>query len=314
MSNELKTTLSNLPASIADLFAVDPGSDDLSGGITGGYAIVSIRGSKWRIKHGGTEEPVLNDEGDPRASLEVVMVDAAKNLSKIFYAENYSEGDAEAPDCSSLNGETPDVGVPNKQADSCAMCPNNQWGSRMTDAGKKAKACHDSRRIAVVPFGDLKNEAYGGPMLLRIPAASLGDLKTFGTQLNSKGISYKTIAVRLGFDIDVSYPKLTFKAIKRLEEAELLQIAEHLTSGAAAKVLEGNELAAEAPKVAEKAKPKATPAVDIDFEEEEEEAEEKAPPKKKAAVRAKTAAKKEAAASSVDDELDDILGDLDSLE
>lgn len=320
MSNEITKPAANLPASIADLFTVDAVAEDLSGGVTGGFAIVSIRGSKWRIKHQGNEEPVVNEEGEPKPSLEVVLVDASPKLSKIYYAENYSEGDAEAPDCSSINGEFPDAGVPNKQSDNCATCTHNQWGSRITESGKKAKACHDSRRIAVVPLGDLVNETYGGPMLLRVPAASLGDLKTFDSQLRGKGINYRTIGVRLGFDLDASYPKLTFKAVRLLNQDELTIVAEHITSGAAGRVLDQNETvvtpAAEpAPKPAPEPKPETKSAVDITFEEDPspEGATEKAPPKKKAAKKKEEAAPAPAASSDIDDELDGILGDLDNL-
>jgi len=318
VSKEITNTTANLPAAIADLFTVEAIEEDLSGGVTGGFAIVSIRGSKWRIKYAGNEDPVVNEEGEPKPSLEVVMVDASPALSKIFYAANYSEGDAEAPDCSSVNGVTPDVGVANKQADSCAMCEHNQWGSRITESGKKAKTCHDSRRIAVVPLGDLENESYGSPMLLRIPAASLGDLKTFDAQLRGKGISYRTIGMRLGFDMNASYPKLTFKAVRRLTEDELTIVAEHITSGNAARVLETSD-AVPAPAAAEvpDETPPAVDEVGDGLDGLDETPVEKAPPKKKVAPKKKAAAKKVEkpveTTSAVDDELDDILGDLDNL-
>jgi hypothetical protein len=80
--------------------------------------------------------------------------------------------------------------------------------------------------VAVVPLQDLKNASYGGPMLLRVPAASLKDLARFGQLLKGKGFPYNTVAVRLGFDHNASYPKLTFKAIRALEPAELGVIVE----------------------------------------------------------------------------------------
>ena len=53
-------------------------ADDLSAGVTGGFAVVSFRGSKWRVKYQGEEHPVLNADGDPIPSLEVVILKAGR--------------------------------------------------------------------------------------------------------------------------------------------------------------------------------------------------------------------------------------------
>lgn len=329
MSTQIANTNNTLPAAIADLFDADEMAEDLQGGVSGGFPILSIRGAKWRIKSGGEENPVLDDNDEPRPSVEVIIMKANKSLSKIYYEDNYSEGDAEAPTCFSTDGFYPDASSTTKQHENCAACPQNQWGSRITEAGKKAKQCHDNRRCAVVPSGDIENKVHGGPMLLRIPAASLGDLATFSKQLASKGVAYNGIVVRLGFDLNVSYPKLTFKAIRRVSEDEGVAMRAHFDSGAVDGVLsgEGSSVAA-TPATAE---PEPTPepedssAVDTTFEEEEVTEEKpalKSVPtgtvKKKAAAKKKAPAKKATAEptkaqSSVEDELDAILGDLDSL-
>lgn len=299
----------NIPAEYAGMFEAD--SDDLISGASGGFAVVSIRGSKWRIKSGGEETVVTNDEGDPMPTLEVVMIKASPALSKIYYAKSYEEGDAEAPDCYSTDGVKPSADAPNKQSDSCATCPHAVWGSKITPAGKKAKACQDSRRIAVVPAGDVENELYGGPMLLRVPAASLADLATFGKQLKAKGYPYNTIATKLGFDPNASYPKLTFKALRPLSEDELGTIAQHLQSDRLHQVLADDEFAAPAAPAAAPKKEE-TKTVDVDFEEPAPEAKAK-PAKKAAAKKAEPAPEKEEPKSDLDNDLDDILGELDGI-
>ena len=216
----------NLPAQFA---GIDMGdfSSDLSGGITGGFAVVSIRGSKWRVKHGGEETLLTNDDGDPIAGLEVVIVKANNNLSHIFYEGAYEEGSKEAPDCFSLDGIKPDPSSPKPQCKTCAACPQQVWGSKTSPAGKPITACNDARRIAVVPEGDIANEVYGGPMLLRVPAASLNDLKLFESRVIAKGKQYMTVATRLTFDPDASYPKLVFRAMRPLSDPQLDQLVEH---------------------------------------------------------------------------------------
>lgn len=193
--------------------------NDLAGGITGGYGLMGYRGKVWTIRHRGTDMQLMREDGDgPRNSIEVVILKANPQLSKIWYENGYVEGSQEAPDCSSANGIIPDQGVPKKQHDVCATCPKNAWGS--DPRGGKGKACGDSRRLAIVPLPDLRNESLGGPLLLRCPAASLQDLATFSQQMQAQGYPYNSIGIRISFDPKESYPKFQFQAIRPLTDAE----------------------------------------------------------------------------------------------
>lgn len=195
--------------------------NDLSAGISAGFGLVGYRGKVWSLKHRGEETQLMRDDGDgPKASIEVVMVKASTHISKIFYENGYVEGSSEAPDCFSTNGIVPDASVQKKQCASCANCPMNAWGSRVTPAGKQGKRCSDSKRVAVVPAADIPNEAFGGPLLLRVPAASLQDLATYGTKLGQIGYPYFAVVTRIAFDPAESYPKFTFGAIRPLTDAE----------------------------------------------------------------------------------------------
>jgi len=321
---DLANIRNNLPAEIADVFNTDDLAGDLYDGIQAGFAVVSIRGSRWRISKGGETEPVVTADGEPVASLECVIVKASRNVSKIFYAEAYAEGDAEAPDCWSVDGITPDAGSGTPQSNTCATCPQNVWGSKITPAGKKTKACGDNRRIAVVPLGDILNKKYDGAMLLRVPAASLADLALYGKGMAGKGFPYNAVGTKMGFDLDASFPKLTFRPTRPLTEEQLMEVAEVSRSPQVQAIL---EVAAEhaAPAAAVEPKPEPQAAVSLDFEDEVEIAEEEVaePPKKKAAT--KKAATKKAAAKPVESveeveedseeesSLDDLLADLDSL-
>jgi len=195
--------------------------NDLAGGIATSYGIVGFKGKVWSIRHRGDERPLLREDGDgPRNSIEVVVVKANGHLSKIFYENGYVEGSSAPPDCFSNNGVTPEASSAKKQANACATCPRNAWGSRITPAGKQGKACADSKRVAVVPLGDLNNETFGGPMLLRIPAASLNDLAAYGTKMQQLGYPYFAIGTRIAFDAAEAYPKFVFSAIRPLNDAE----------------------------------------------------------------------------------------------
>lgn len=211
--------------------------DDLSAGVSGGFAVMSFKGSRWKIKHQGEEHQILNGDGDPVASLEVVILKANPHITKNYYEKGYTEGAAEAPDCYSLDGITPDPSSPQLQSTSCAKCPKNVFGSRITPAGKKAKACQDNRRLAITPANDLENDTFGGPMLLRVPAASLAELAMMGKNLKARGFPYNAVTVRIGFDLDVAYPKLTFRPVRPLTDEEAGQVRELLNSDKLERIL-----------------------------------------------------------------------------
>lgn len=184
---------------------------DLTDGASLGFPCLTYRGKVWRVVHKGNETALLTPDGDPIPSVRLVILKANKNLSKIYYSKRYSEGDNDNPDCYSLSGERPDAGASNKQSETCAACPQAAWGSRMSDDGKELKACQDSRRLVVVPSNDITNEALGGPMLLRVPAASLGNLVSYDDQLKKAGAAYFGVATKISFDMAAAYPKLVFE-------------------------------------------------------------------------------------------------------
>jgi len=206
---------------ISTKFAGTPVVDDLSSGIQSSFALVGYKGKVWSLKYRGDETQLLRDDGDgPRGSIEVVILKASQSISKIYYKDGYVEGSNAAPDCFSNNGVTPEATSTAKQCESCAVCPHNQWGSRITPAGKQGKSCADSKRIAVAPLQDLENTVYGGPMLLRVPAASLQDLAMYGQKMQQMGYPYYSIGTKIAFDPGESYPKFVFSGVRPLSDAE----------------------------------------------------------------------------------------------
>ncbi|MFI5397620.1 MAG: hypothetical protein ACHQ9S_18945 [Candidatus Binatia bacterium] len=212
--------------------------NDLTGGISGSYAILSIKGSRFSLKYKGDMTPVTNpDNGDPVGSLELVLVKANPFLTKQYYVKGYVEGDSAAPDCFSIDGKVPAAASPHPQHANCATCPQNTFSKINEKTGKKTKPCQDNKKMAVLPLADLKNEIFGGPMLMRVPAASLGDLATFGSTMKARGYAYNAVAVRVSFDLTVSYPKLVLKAIRPLTDAEAEIVIEWYKSDVVDKML-----------------------------------------------------------------------------
>lgn len=250
---------------VSSKFAAVPVENDLSAGVQAGFGIIGYKGKVWSTRYRGDDKALMRPDGDgPRNSIEVVILKASGHVSKIWYEHGYVEGSTAAPDCYSTNGVTPDVGSKKKQANACAACPMNQWGSRITPAGKQGKQCSDSKRLAIVPQDNLQNEILGGPMLLRVPAASLRDLAGYGEKMQALGYPYYAIATRIAFDPNEAYPKFVFSAIRPLTDAEADVVLSLRDSRQVATILaEGSENAQQPAQIAAPAQvfeqPPATP-------------------------------------------------------
>jgi len=257
MSNVVPFNRANLPPAVLAAFNAETAKQELSGGVLPSFAVLSIRGKAWRIGYKGQQQAMQKD-GEPITSLQLVLLRSSPALSKIFYEKPYEEGSDQPPDCYSNDSIKPAQDASNKQAATCAECPMNVWGSKITPEGKKARACADNRRIAVVPAGNIANERFGGPMLLRVPPASLQDLASYSDMLEHDGWPYFAVATRVGFDIEASYPKLTFRPAKELTPEEALLALELRNSDQTYRVL-GEVATREAPKEAPKEAPREAP-------------------------------------------------------
>lgn len=241
MAKDIMTVSNNMPAFLKK---VQSKVDDYLAGIGGGMplAVLSVRGKEFRFRKDGHETSTrLRD-------LEVIFVAARRGVSKRLYKDAYSSGEVKAPDCSSVDGITPDVAQP--EADRCAACPNNVWGSIITASGKQGKACQDYKRIVVLPL--IGGETLDEPVVLDIPATSMKSPKGFkGNELMFR--EYMTIMAKhsippegavttLSFT-DAEYPQLAFSFSRFATEAEYKKVQGMAALPAVAEVL--SEAAAE---------------------------------------------------------------------
>lgn len=179
-------------------------NDSAAAGIaSGSWPRISIKGCRFRLQHPNGDEAVV-----PQLFLDVIIVDANPNLSKTYYAKAYDpNGEDAAPDCYSDNGVGPSRSAAKPQCGTCAACPHNVWGSKITPSGSQVKACSDVKRVAVL----IASNTSGPVFELRIPAASL---KAFGEYINSltkHGIPTPSVTTRIAFDNNAEFPKLTFQ-------------------------------------------------------------------------------------------------------
>lgn len=223
-------SLGQLPAVFRDRAGQGRLNDELSGGITAGFGILSLRGKVWRVKYQGVERPLLNEQGHPAYAIPVIILKAAPNLSKVWYEHGYVEGSTAPPDCWSVNGKVPDPASPKLQNPTCGGCRWNAWGSSRTQGGSgKGKDCADSKRFAITPLNDIANEAFGGPLLFRVPPASLAEVFAYASGLEQLGYPYYAVATEMSFDPNAEYPKVKFKPLRVLTEAEALAVMDVTT-------------------------------------------------------------------------------------
>lgn len=216
-------------------------------GLLPSFGSIGIKGKVWSAKYRGETEAMLDARGIPIPTLEVVIVGVSQAISKRYYATGFNENDeGKAPDCWSSNGTTPDPTSAALQSPTCALCPHNQWGSKITDAGKKAKSCGDARRVAVVPLMDIENSGYGGPMLLSIPPMSLPSLAKYCNDLEKFGAEPFMVGTSLRFDYKMAYPQIEFEALGWLDEAQALAVDALLDDQQIKRMLEAPPAAGEA--------------------------------------------------------------------
>lgn len=180
----------------------------------GGSKRISLRGGKFRMVVNGEEILTSNSE-----SLNVVIVNAAKDVSRTFYAGAYNpKADATPPDCWSNNGVSPDASIEEPQHHNCAECPQNVKGS---GAGG-GRACRHFRRIAVALADDVGGDVYQ----LTLASKSIfgkGDLnhmpfEQYAKYVGSQGYNLNTLSTEMRFDPDSDTAKLYFKPLKFLSK------------------------------------------------------------------------------------------------
>lgn len=288
MSNIIPFDSGNLPAYLRSAEAAGI-NDDLTAHASSGFPVLSIKGKTFSVSRGGDRTVLMNpkDPDSTASSLELVILKANKGTSKVFYTKGYVEGaEATKPDCFSNEGTKPDASVEKPQSKSCAVCPKAQWGSKISDDGRKGKACQDSVRIAVAAA-----DAINDPMLLRVPPASIKALGEFGDLLKKRGggkLAYNMVVTRVGFVAEEASPKLTFKPVGMLSDEAYALVKDTVQSDTVQSIL-GNGYAFEAPELEMEPTPvpdipKAPPVVEKPAAKAKPKAEPKPEPKPEPAV------------------------------
>ena len=256
----------------SDLFkSLQNAGNNLLGGSGGGMRRISVRGKRFRELVGSEEMRVSKSD-----SMNAVIVNAAP-LSRTYYEGTYSPDNPSAPHCWSADTNVPSPDVPEDQrmAPRCMDCPMNVKGSGQGES----RACRFQQRLAVALEGQL-DKVYQ----LQLPATSVfgrGDdgkmpMQAYARFLNAHNTPPIAVVTEMYFDDDSDVPKLFFKPVRPLEEAELQQVAsllehpdtERAITFTVAKPKEGEDVSAALTKP--EPKPKKAKKAKVEEEEPEE--------------------------------------------
>jgi hypothetical protein len=198
---------------------------DLTAHASQGFSTMSIKGKQFAVVTDGIRKALMNpkDPESPATYIEVVLVKSNPNTSKIYYAKGYdpAAGENVKPSCFSNDGVKPDALVATPVSTSCATCPNNVYGAKITENGKKAKLCTDSVRVAIATPDNLSDV-----LLLRVPPASIKALGDFGANMTKRGVDYRAVVTKISFDPEEATPKLVFRPVQFVDEATFKKIDE----------------------------------------------------------------------------------------
>lgn len=137
--------------------------------------------------------------------LQLVIVDFVTH--KTFYDRAFDKAEPSPPACFAISLKpkdmVPDKSSPDKQANTCHECPNNEFGS-----DGNGKACKEKRVMAVIPADADANTD------IAILTASVTAMKAFDSYVNSVGASLGKmpyqIVTEVSFDPNLTYASLRF--------------------------------------------------------------------------------------------------------
>lgn len=220
-----------VPAFAKNRKELGPLAKALAGGEGGGNRI-SIKGGTFRLISGGKEIAQVEER-----YLDVVIVNAAPKIARVFYAAKYDGDKVAAPTCWSPDGDKPSDDSSEKQAETCAACPQNIAGS----GNGNSRACRYQQRLAVV----LANNQEGDVLQLALPATSIfgkedGEnrpLQAYARWLAAQNVDPSEVVTRMKFDQKSESPKLFFKAMRWLTDDEYPNIKDQGSSADALKAI-----------------------------------------------------------------------------
>ena len=189
------------------------------------------------VESGLEAEVITGADGKPVDHIDVVILGTNPGEYRTFYAGSYDPKakEKDAPVCFSNNGIAPHSAAKQPQSDKCATCKQNVFGSKITEQGKKSKACSMSKRLLVVSADDLQGPVY----MLNASYMALPGFNAMVGELLAGGLPLPAVVVRVALDEGIDVPVFTFKPLAVLDEKDLGIVAARLDEQNVKEFVEG---------------------------------------------------------------------------
>ncbi len=144
-------------------------------------------------------------DGKKVESFTGIILDHSKAYA--WWAESFDKsGGGTPPQCFSMDGVKPDMMGEDVQAESCASCPNNKYGSD----GGRGKACKNMKRVHVL----LEGSAF--PHRLTVPPSNLKAVDNYISMLTGQSTPYQLVKTTFKLKEEknkdgIAYSELTFE-------------------------------------------------------------------------------------------------------
>lgn len=199
-------------------------------------AHISIKGGRFRLINAAGDEAMV-----PTHYLDVVVVDANGNTSKVFFPE-YVPGSEDPPICFSDNGTGPSTQAMEPQSPTCAPCPWNARGSDTTFSGRPTKACQDRKKFAVITPDDPNVTVYE----FQVPPGSITNLRACVDWLKQqpapaelgRKLDLADVVMRIEWDVDKQFT-MKFSVVGLADDDRTVQVIDYIDANALADLAVG---------------------------------------------------------------------------
>ena len=215
------STLTILNQDLPD-FLQTAGVSDLTKSLAGNTGVKRI------VPKNGIFRKVVGREemGKVKGSLNAIVVNASPKVGRIFYVNQWTpDAEPTAPDCFSNDGQSPDVGAENPQAERCDACKQNIKGSGQGNS----KACRYSRRLALVLEEDFGTSLEGEVYQMNLASKSLfgegdGDnthtFENYTKYLSNNGKSLDYVMTQISFNENNDNQSVLFTPVRFIKKPE----------------------------------------------------------------------------------------------
>lgn len=183
--------MTNVPAYLLNRQVPAAATEDLLGGLTTSLPPhLSISDNRFvLVDAAGNTKPI------PTFHLDICIIGSNPATSRVFYDPNAKydpKGENNTPPlCFSDNGVGPSRQSSSPQAPTCAVCPNAEWGSAISQmTGRGIPACQTGKKLAFIVPGDDSNLVY----MLKVPPASLKNLAKYVKTLGGHTLGGRPVA------------------------------------------------------------------------------------------------------------------------